>query len=79
VSEFIEDEQIGFELPDFVFDFLFVELALAANGFEEGALGPLETGGAVALLAGADGFVDDPAVDPAGTRVTASVFGEGYE
>jgi hypothetical protein len=77
MSEFVEDEQVGLELADFVFDFLFVEMALPALTFAEGAVGPSGSRSLVAFFAGPDGFADDPALDPAGALVTARVFGEG--
>jgi hypothetical protein len=78
LGKFVEDEQIGLELADFVFDFLFVELALPADGFEEGALGPVDPGGVVAFFAGPDVLADDPAVDPSGAGVIASAIGAGF-
>jgi hypothetical protein len=77
LGELVEDEQVGLELADFVFDFLLIDLALPALTFAEGAVGPSGAGGVVALFAGADVFADDPALHPAGARVTARVFGEG--
>jgi hypothetical protein len=76
-GELVEDEQVGFELADFVFEFLFVKLALPALACEQCAIGPIGSRGLIAFFAGADVLADDPAFDRAGARVTARVFGEG--
>jgi hypothetical protein len=63
MGEFVEDEQVGLELADFVFDFLFVELALAADAVEKLPAGTVGDGGRVAGSAAADEQADDAAVD----------------
>lgn len=74
LDELVEDEQVGFELADFVDDVL----VSASVAFEQGAAGPVDSGGRVSFVAGADIFADDPAVDLAGAGVIAFAVGSGF-
>jgi hypothetical protein len=78
LGELIEDEQVGFELADFVFDFIDVELPLAALAFDQCAIGPVGSCGLVAFVAAAEVLANDPAVDAAGAVVIAFAVGSGF-
>jgi hypothetical protein len=78
LGELVENEQVGFKLADFIFDFFLVELALAALALSEGAIGPIGAGGLVTLVAGPDVLADDPAVDAAGAVVISPAVGAGF-
>jgi hypothetical protein len=78
LDELVEDEQVGLEFADCVFDFFDVELTLAALAVDQCAIGPVGPRGFVAFFAWAEVLANDPAVDSAGAVVVAFAVGSSF-